>query len=117
LYDELLAFIKMEVLEIHPTGIPVVTPDWYSKVDIVLLDDMDRFWGSDADPEGRFCINYEMRDTLEEQWKKSHFGWSTVDDPKDFVFDFEVLDEWRIAFEGRMEERLNIAEGVGRFGL
>jgi hypothetical protein len=117
LYDELMALVKMEVLKIHSSGIPIVSRDWFSKVDIVILDDMDRCWGSDADPEGRFSINEEMRDTLEEQWVKSGYGWSTADDPNDLVFDFEVIDEWREAFEGQMEEKANYTEGVGRFGL
>ena len=118
LYDELLALVNMEVLEIHPSsGVPVLTLDWFSKVDMILLDDMYNYWGSDADPEGRFCINYEMRDTLEEQWIRSDYGWSTADDPNDLAFDFEVIDEWRQAFEGQMEEKANDADGVGRFGL
>lgn len=117
LYDELMALVKMEVLKTHSSGIPFLSRDWFLKVDILVLDDMDRCWGSDADPEGRFCIDEEMRDTLEEQWVKSDYGWSTADDPNDLVFDFEVIDEWREAFQGQMEEKANCTEGVGRFGL
>ena len=117
LYDELMALVKMEVLEIHSSGIPILTFDWRSKVDLILLDDMDNYWSSDADPDGRFCINYEMRDTLEDFWIKSDYGWSTADDPNDLVFDFDVIEEWRQAFGGTLEERANCTEGVGRFGL
>ena len=117
LYDEVMALVKMEILEIHSSGTPVLTSDWYSKVDMILLDDMENYWSSDADPEGRFCVHYEMRDTLEEQWIKSEYGWSTADDPNDLVYDLEVVDEWREAFQGQMEERANYTEGVGRFGL
>eukprot|EP00980_Cylindrotheca_fusiformis_P006232 scaffold1334_cov123-Cylindrotheca_fusiformis.AAC.2 len=117
LYDELMALVKMEVLTIDRSGIPSLSPEWYSKVDIVILDDMHRCWGSDVDQEGRFCIEEEMRDTLEDQWVKSDYGWSMKEDPDDLVFDFEVIAEWREAFEGRMEEKANYTEGVGRFGL
>ena len=51
------------------------------------------------------------------KWKKSQYGWSTTDEPDDLVYDFEVLDEWREAFTGKIEEEKNIVDGVGRFGL
>ena len=116
-YDELLAFIKTGIFEISSNGIPILAPDWFSKVDIILLDDLDASWGTASDPDGRYCVNDELRDTLEEQWIKSDYGWAMSDDPKDLVFDFEVLDEWRQTFEGRVEEQANYSEGIGRFGF
>ena len=83
----------------------------------LILEDMERCWGSDPDPEGRFCINHELRDTLEEKWVKSQYGWAMSDDPNDLVFDYDVIDAWREAFQGEMEEQANLAEGVGRYGL
>ena len=117
LYDELMALLKMDVLKLDPSGIPGLAMDWYTNVDLVILEDMDRCWGSDADPEGRFCINDELRDTLEEKWVKYQYGWALADDPDDLVFDYEVIDAWREAFQGEMEEQANLAEGVGRYGL
>lgn len=76
LYDELLAFVKMGVLEISKTGIPTVTSDWASKVDIILLEDMENLWGTDVDPDGRCCIQLELRDALEAEWIKTNQGWS-----------------------------------------
>jgi hypothetical protein len=117
LLDELKTFVNMGILEIHSSGIPVLAQDWASTVDIVLLDDISTSWGADADPDGRYCINHQLRDTLEEQWVRSDYGWAMSDDPDDLVFDFEVIDEWRQTFEGSMEERAKIYEGIGRFGL
>jgi hypothetical protein len=117
LYDELLTFVKMGILEIASSGIPVLAKDWSSKVDVILLDDIDSSWGTDADPDGRYCMNDELRDTLEDQWVKSEYGWAMTEDPDDLVFDFEVLDEWRQTFQGRVEQRANYSEGIGRFGL
>jgi hypothetical protein len=117
LLDELKTFVNIGILEINSSGITVLAQDWASTVDIVLLDDMITSWGADADPHGRYCINHELRDTLEEQWVKSDYGWAMADDPDDLVFDFELIDEWRQTFEGRMEERAKIYEGIGRFGL
>mmetsp|Transcript_25162 Transcript_25162/g.62039 ORF Transcript_25162/g.62039 Transcript_25162/m.62039 type:complete len:1007 (+) Transcript_25162:894-3914(+) len=118
LYDELVALLEMEVLKLDPSGIPgVASMDWYTNVDVVILEDLDRCFGSDADPEGRFCINDELRDTLEEKWVMSEYGWAMTDDPNDLVFDYDVIDAWREAFQGEMEEQANLAEGVGRYGL
>jgi hypothetical protein len=117
LYDELVALLKIDVLKLDPSGIPCLAMDWYTNVDVVILEDLDRCFGSDADPEGRFCINDELRDTLEEKWVKSEYGWATTDDPSDLVFDYDVIDAWREAFQGEIEEQANLVEGVGRYGL
>jgi hypothetical protein len=116
LYDEILALFKMEILKVRD-GIPILTRDWYTKVDIMILDDLGNAWSLEADPDGKFGINEEFRDTLEEQWIKYDYGWALADDPKEIVFEYSVLDEWREAFEDRLEEKKNISEGIGRFGL
>jgi hypothetical protein len=116
LYDELLALIKMDILKIR-SGIPVLKNEWWANVDIHILDDMATAWSSEVDPDGKYCINEELRDTLEEQWKRYDYGWALNDDPKELVFDYSVLDEWRETFEGRLEEKANRSEGIGRFGL
>jgi hypothetical protein len=116
-YDELLAFIKLGVLHASTDGIPYLAPEWASNVDVIVLDDMDAAWGTDADPDGRHCMHFELRDALEDQWIKSEFGWALVEDPDDIIFDLEVLQEWRQAFEGKVEEKANLLIGIGRFGL
>jgi hypothetical protein len=116
LYDELIALLKMGVLKVS-SGIPVLTDDWWSKVDIIVLDDMKTSWSTSVDPDSRYCVNEELRDTLEEQWKKSNCGWALVDNPRDLIFDFTVLDEWKETFENRLVEKANLSEGIGRFGL
>jgi len=116
LYDELIALLKMGVLKVS-SGIPVLADDWWSKVDIVVLDDMKTFWSTSVDPDSKHCVHEEFRDTLEEQWKISDYGWALVENPNELIFDFTVLDEWRETFEGRLEEKANNLEGIGRFGL
>jgi hypothetical protein len=78
---------------------------------------MHAAWGTDADADGRHCVHFELRDALEEQWVKTDFGWVIAEDPDDIIFDLEVLQEWRQAFEGKVEEKANMLEGIGRFGL
>jgi hypothetical protein len=117
LYDELIALLKIGILKISSSGIPVLTEGWWAKIDIVILDEMSSSWSTKADPDSRYCVNEELRDTLEERWVKSDHGWSLLENPKDLIFDFGVLDEWRETFEGRLEEKANLSEGIGRFGL
>jgi hypothetical protein len=116
LYDELLALLRMNVLKVR-NGIPVLAEDWYENVDIIVLDDMSDYWSSEADPDGKYCVHEEIRDTLEEKWIKYSYGWALADYPKELIFDYSVLDEWRETFEGRLEEQGNRSEGIGRFGL
>lgn len=116
IYDELMALVQMGVLDIQ-LGIPRLATEWASKVDVVILEDMDEGWGTENDPNGQYCINVELKDTLEEEWTKSADGWSLIEDPDDLIFDLQVLEEWRQAFGGQQEERAKISEGIGRFGL
>lgn len=115
--DEVMAFIKMGILEISPSGVPRLSEDWSSKVDIILLADMDSAWKSQVDSDGKYCVPNALRQSLEEQWERHSDGWALRADPDDLIFDFDELDEWRKTFEGKVEEKTNISEGIGRFGL
>lgn len=117
LFDEMIALLKMGIFTVSSSGIPMLSYDWWSKIDIVVLDDMKHFWSSSVDPNSKHCINEELRDTLEEQWKQTDHGWVLAENPKEVIFDFTVLDEWRETFENRIEEKANLSEGIGRFGL
>lgn len=117
LYDEMIALLKMGIFKVSSSGIPVLTEDWWAKIDIVVLDEMNSSWSTKVDPHSRYCVNDELRDTLEEKWVKSDYGWSLLENPKELIFDFGILDEWRETFEGRLEEKANHSDGIGRFGL
>merc|ERR1712194_265861 len=117
LYDEMIALLKMGIFKTSPSGIPVLTEDWWTKIDIVVLDDLYSSWSTKADPDSKNCVNEELRDTLEEKWVKSDYGWSLLENPKVLIFDHAILDEWRETFESRLEEKANLSVGIGRFGL
>jgi hypothetical protein len=116
-FDEMTTFTKMGILEISPSGVPRLSEDWFSKVDIILLEDMDSAWGSQMDPDGKYCVHQALRQGLDKNWKRHSYGWALTADPDDLIFDFDELDEWRNTFEGKVEEKGNISEGIGRFGL
>ena len=117
LYDELIALLKMDIFKVSRSGIPIISPDWWTKIDTVVLDEMHVSWSTKVDPDSRYCVNEEFRDVLEEKWIRSDHGWSLSENPKDVVFDFAILDEWRETFEGRLEEKADLSEGIGLFGL
>lgn len=116
-FDEVMTFMKMGVLEISPSGVPRLSEDWFSKVDIILLEDMESAWGSQMDPDGKYFVHKALRQGLEKHWERHSYGWVLTADPDDLIFDFDELDEWRMTFEGKVEEKANISEGIGRFGL
>jgi hypothetical protein len=115
--DEVMIFTKMGILEISPSGVPRLSEDWFSKVDIILLEDMDSACGSQTDPDGKYCVHKALQQGLEKHWERHSYGWALTADPDDLIFDFDELDEWRKTFEGKVEEEANISEGIGRFGL
>jgi hypothetical protein len=116
-YDEVLALVTMGILSIAPSGIPKLTSEWFSRVDILMLDEFHGAWGPKADPDGLYCVQHKLRRGLEKNWVRTDRGWAMADDPDDLCFDFEELDEWRLNFEGTVEANENHSEGIGRFGL
>lgn len=117
LYDELLALVQAGALEISTNGIPRLSKDWVTKVDVVLLQDLDAAWGTHLDPEGRYGIHPGMRDCVEEAWTKTSDGCWALDDGDDVVYDESELEEWRQFFQGQRDEQANVSDGIGRFGL
>jgi hypothetical protein len=115
-YDELLALVRTGVLLVDKRGIPALAKDWWSSVEILLLDDMYESWGLQADPNGRYGVAEKVRKTLHRKWVRTHYGWAFAQDEEDIVFDFEEFDEWRMAFEDKRRAQSDGVDGVGRFG-
>ena len=134
-YDELMALVKMGIVEIirpfgddndhhdnRGDGIPILTKDWYKNVDFVILDDMDKGWSSEQDPYRFSLVPEGLRNVIEKWWIKSHHGWRMKDDEEDddddeVIFDFQAIEEWKQAFTGQQEQQARYDEGVGQFGF
>ncbi len=116
--DELYALLRSSILTLNAAGIPYLAPQWFTNVDVLLLDDMDSYWGIGADPTGKFGMSQHVRATLHREWEKADEGWILVmEDPYDVVYEFAVFDEWRDAFEDKEKTKADSIEGVGRFGI
>lgn len=116
--DELYALIRSSILDLNEAGIPKLASQWFSNVDVLLLDDMDSYWGIRADPTNKFGMSQHIRATLHREWEKTDEGWILVkEDPYDVVYEFAVFDEWRDAFEDKEKTKADSIEGVGRFGI
>ena len=114
-YDELLALLKTGVVEISATGVPLLTEDWVTKVDYVVLQDMEDYWKNDD--VNRYCIFPAMKEMLQNEWVYEDDAWALSSDPDDIIYNVPELDEWRQFFQGQMEAQANLSEGIGRFGL
>jgi hypothetical protein len=113
--DELLALIQMGVLAVDERGLPALCHDWWSNVDVLLLDDMAESWGVAADPSGKYGITDAVRMPLDEQWTKAEDGWALGEE--DTVYEDSEFDAWRAAFEDKQQAQSDNIEGVGRFGI
>jgi hypothetical protein len=113
--DELLALIHMGVLAVDERGIPALCHDWWSNVDVLLLDDMSESWGVAADPSGKYGITDAVRMPLNEEWTKAEDGWALGEE--DIVYEDSEFDAWRAAFEDKQQAQSDNIEGVGRFGI
>lgn len=115
LYDELLALVKTGVMEISASGIPSLTEDWATKVDYVVLQDMQEHWKDDT--LNRHCLCPAMKSALKEEWLYEDETWALASDPEDVIYNVVELEEWRQFFHGQVEAHTNATEGIGRFGL
>jgi hypothetical protein len=116
IFDELLALIRTNAVKVDPRGVPMLSAYWWSHVDILLLDDMWRNWGTQADPKGNYGVSDMVRKGLRRNWFRNDFGWAMTSQKYDTIFEFEEFDEWRIAFEGKQQTLSDGIDGIGRFG-
>lgn len=115
LFDELLALVRTNVLAVDDQGIPALAKDWWSRVDLLLLEEMSESWGLNDDTNVKYGVAENIRKTLHRKWARSYKGWALANDKEDIIFDFEEFDEWRVAFEDKQRARSDGVDGVGRF--
>ena len=112
--DELLALFHMGVLEMdEQRGIPVLSKDWYSLVDAMLLNDMDALWSRNVDPVGRHGIIDDVR-KLSDYWQRTDTGW-LLKEEGEVVFVFNEIQEWRNIFEAKHQAKSESIDGIGKF--
>jgi len=114
-FDELLALMRTEILSIDSRGIPTLTNDWWSKVNVLLLDETRERFGVSADPSGKFGVAEKIRSKLDLEWTKTARGFAFASDPKDTIYDDEEFATWRMAYEAKQQSRSEGAAGVHRF--
>jgi hypothetical protein len=115
IYDELIALIQMKVISVDPNGIPKLTKDWWSDVDVLLLDDMWNNWGLRADVKNSYGIHSKVKKTLNRKWLRQEEGWAMQPNENDIIFEFDEFDEWRVAYEAKHQTASDGVEGIGRF--
>lgn len=114
-WDELAAMIKTKILEVDEHGIPALTKDWWTRVDILFLSEMNERCGFFADPKGVYGIVDTVRTTLSRKWIQCDTGWALTADTDDIIYDFEEFDEWRAAFNEKKNARSDRVDGIGKF--
>jgi len=118
LYDELMAMIRSGVLKIDNRGVAILNgDDWYSKVDVLLLNDMFHQWSPSVDTENKFCMDEHVRRALQTNWECVDGDWALTSDPFDIIHHDEEYEEWRRSFENTNQAQEDSIEGIGKFGF
>jgi hypothetical protein len=113
--DELDALIKTKVVVVDDRGIPTLSRDWWTRVDILVLDDMEAKWGIDIDTKGKCGVFEPICKTLYRKWTSCDTGWALNTDIEDIVYEYQEFDEWRMAFTDKQRSRFDHADGIGKF--
>ena len=116
IYDELMALIRTKVIEVQSNGIPTLAKDWWSSVDILLLDDMWNRWDVRVDEKNNHGVYSKVRKMLHRKWKRDDVGWAMHPHLDDIVFELDEFDEWRVAYEAKQQSTSEGIHGIGRFG-
>jgi len=118
LYDELVALIRSGLLKVDNKGVAVLNGDeWYTKLDVLLLNDMFHHWSPSVDIGNKFCMNERVRQILQANWERIDGDWALADDPFDIVHHEEEYQEWRRSFENTNQAQEDYIEGIGKFGF
>jgi len=113
--DEILALMKMDIIEIDERGACVLAEEWWANADLLLLEDMNLNWGRSVDPRRKHGVSEKIQKILREKWRRTESGWVANEEPNSLVFDFEEFDDWREAFERKQQSLLDDSEGIGWF--
>lgn len=116
LLDEIYFLMQGKIVELSPNGSLKLTKYWYEHVDCTILNEMHTLWGLQKDPDGKFSVSAQVREKLNEIWKRTQRGWVRSDTGV-LVHDCEVLEGIRDKFESSYEAVFDGLKGIGRFGI
>jgi hypothetical protein len=97
----------------------VLAEDWFSKVDPLVLDDMDAKWSYAADPDNKYLIDHKVKRDLANYWTRADDddAWVLQEDLSEIVFVDEEWEEWRRSFEAEKSIVADSEDGIGKFGI
>lgn len=116
LCDELCALHRAKIVDIK-SGIPRLSRDWYTRADLLLLNDMQDGWAPEVDKAGKYLMYETVRRKLSEKWLLLDDGWALKAESDEVIYDFDEWDEWRDSFSAKQEAESDDIHGIGRFGL
>jgi len=117
LLDELLALKKVGILQTSDEGAAVLADDWFTRVDPLVLDDMENHnWDNDISFD-KFMVHPRVRRELRNYWMRIDGAWALNEDLGEVIFVDEEWNEWRRTFEEKRETKSSEADGIGKFGI
>lgn len=120
LLDELKALAEVSIIvRTSEDGVAVLAEDWFSKVDPLVLDDMDAKWSYAADPDNKYLIHQKVKRDLANYWTRADDddAWVLQEDLSEIVFVDEEWEEWRRSFEAEKAIVADSEDGIGKFGI
>jgi len=117
LLDELKALEQLGIIEMSKFGGAVLTEDWYTKVDPLILNEMESNWSFERDTNNKFLIPSKVKRDLANYWVKVDSAWALNEDLSEIVFTDEEWNSWRRCFEDEIEKMENYEDGIGKFGI
>ena len=120
LLDELKALLELSiVVRTSEHGAAILAEEWFTRVDPLILDDMDAKWSYGADPDNKYLIHHKVKRDLANYWIRGHDddAWVLQEDLSEVVFVDEEWDEWRRSFEAEKAIFADNEDGIGKFGI
>ena len=120
LLDELKALLDLLIIvRTSENGAAILAEDWFTRVDPLILDDMDAKWSYGADPDNKYLIHHKVKRDLANYWIRGHDddAWALQEDLSEIIFVDEEWDEWRRSFEAEKAIFADNEDGIGKFGI
>ena len=117
LLDELKALEQVSIFRKSKHGAAVLTKDWFTRVDPLILEDMDTRWSFETDPDNKYLIHSKVKRDLANYWIRVDGAWALNEDLSELVFLDHEWDEWRRSLEDENEKQADKEDGIGKFGI
>jgi len=118
LMKEIESLLTLGMIQINKKGFTELQQGWEKKLNPFILNDMwETGWGKESDTQNKFRLHDEIRNTIDNQWKRDQEAWMPQSRESNACHYHHEYDYNRQTFENQYEDYVDKIDGIAQFGI